>query len=46
MEFLDYEPVSIEGLAKRNPKVTMSLFRVRNSLDVRFAEELLRENPL
>ncbi len=40
-EFLDYEPVSIEELAKRNPKVTLSFFRVRNSLDVRFAEETL-----
>ncbi len=41
-EFLDYEPVSIEGLARRNPKVTLSFFRVRTSFDVRFAEEFLR----
>ena len=40
-EFLDYEPVSIEELAKRNPKVTLSFFKVRNSFDVRFAEETL-----
>ncbi|WP_297509740.1 molybdenum cofactor guanylyltransferase [Thermococcus sp.] len=46
VEFLDYEPVSIEELAKRNPKVTMSFFRIKNSPDVRFAEEFLRENPL
>jgi len=42
-EFLDYEPVSIEELAKRNPKVTLSFFKVRNSLDVRFAESSLEE---
>ncbi|ASJ09521.1 molybdopterin-guanine dinucleotide biosynthesis protein MobA [Thermococcus siculi] len=41
-EFLDYEPVPIEELAKRNPKVTLSFFRVRNSFDVRFAEESLK----
>ncbi|WP_048056592.1 molybdenum cofactor guanylyltransferase [Thermococcus sp. 4557] len=40
-EFLDYEPLSIEELAKRNPKVTLSFFRVRNSFDVRFAAETL-----
>ncbi|NJE29480.1 molybdenum cofactor guanylyltransferase [Thermococcus sp. 18S1] len=40
-EFLDYEPLSIEELAKRNPKVTLSFFRVKNSLDVRFAAETL-----
>ncbi|NJE55586.1 molybdenum cofactor guanylyltransferase [Thermococcus sp. 21S9] len=42
-EFLDYEPVSIEELAKRNPKVTLSFFRVRNSLDVAFAEKTIEE---
>ncbi|ASJ13772.1 molybdenum cofactor guanylyltransferase [Thermococcus radiotolerans] len=42
IEFLDYEPLSIEELAKRNPKVTLSFFRVRNSFDVRFAAETLR----
>ncbi|WP_258084059.1 molybdenum cofactor guanylyltransferase [Thermococcus thermotolerans] len=42
-EFLDYEPLSIEELAKRNPKVTLSFFRVRNSFDVRFAAETLRK---
>ncbi|NJE61458.1 molybdenum cofactor guanylyltransferase [Thermococcus sp. 21S7] len=40
-EFLDYEPLSIEELAKRNPKVTLSFFKVRNSFDVRFAAEAL-----
>ncbi|CAI1493623.1 Molybdopterin-guanine dinucleotide biosynthesis protein A [Thermococcus nautili] len=43
IEFLDYEPVSIEELAKRNPKVTLSFFRVRNSLDVAFAEKTIEE---
>ena len=43
VEFLDYEPVQIEELAKRNPKVTLSFFRVKSGLDVRFAEEFLRE---
>jgi molybdopterin-guanine dinucleotide biosynthesis protein A len=42
-EFLDYEPVSIEELAKRNPKVALSFFRVRSSLDVAFAEKTLEE---
>ncbi|AJC72510.1 molybdopterin-guanine dinucleotide biosynthesis protein A [Thermococcus guaymasensis DSM 11113] len=41
-EFLEYEPLSIEELAKKNPKVTPSFFKVRNSLDVRFAEETLK----
>lgn len=41
-EFLDYEQLSIEELARRNPKVTLSFFRVRNSFDVRFAAETLR----
>ncbi len=41
-EFLDYEPVSIEELSKRNPKVTLSFFRVKNSFDVRFAERTLK----
>ncbi|WP_457743003.1 NTP transferase domain-containing protein [Thermococcus sp.] len=43
LEFLDYEPVSIEELAKRNPKVMLSFFRVRNSLDVAFAEKTIEE---
>lgn len=43
IEFLDYEPLSIESLARRNPKVTLSFFRVRNRFDVRFAEEALKE---
>jgi len=43
IEFLDYEPVSIESLARRNPKVTLSFFRVRTRFDVRFAEEVLKE---
>ncbi|MCD6373779.1 MAG: molybdenum cofactor guanylyltransferase [Thermococcus sp.] len=42
-EFLEYEPLSIEELSKRNPKVTLSFFRVRNQFDVRFAEETLRK---
>ena len=42
-EFLDYEPVSVEELARRNPKVTLSFFRVRNSFDVSFVEQTLRE---
>ncbi len=41
-EFLDYEPVPIEELARRNPKVTLSFFRARTSFDIRFAEEFLR----
>ena len=40
-EFLDYEAVSIEELAKRNPKVTLSFFRVKNAFDVAFVEETL-----
>lgn len=42
-EFLDYEPVSIEELAKKNPKVTLSFFRVRSSMDVAFAEKTIEE---
>ncbi len=42
-EFLEYEPVSIEELTKRNPKVTLSFFKVRNSFDVSFAERALNE---
>ena len=42
-EFLDYKLLPVEELAKRNPKVTLSFFRVRNSLDVRFAAETLRK---
>ncbi|ASJ07431.1 molybdenum cofactor guanylyltransferase [Thermococcus pacificus] len=43
-EFLDYESVSIEELSKRNPKVTLSFFRVKSSLDVRFAEQALKDS--
>jgi len=42
-EFIDYEPVRVEELAKRNPKVTLSFFRPRNSVDVAFAEETIRK---
>ncbi|WP_456423068.1 molybdenum cofactor guanylyltransferase [Thermococcus sp.] len=42
-EFLDYEPVSIEELAKKNPKVTLSFFRVKNSLDLAFVEKTIEE---
>ena len=45
IEFLDYEPLQIEVLARRNPKVTLSFFRVRNSFDVRFVEETLKRGP-
>ncbi|ACS33436.1 molybdopterin-guanine dinucleotide biosynthesis protein A (mobA) [Thermococcus gammatolerans] len=41
-EFLDYESVSIEELARRNPKVTLSFFRVRSGFDAKFADESLR----
>ncbi|WP_297464475.1 molybdenum cofactor guanylyltransferase [Thermococcus sp.] len=44
-EFLDYKPISIEELAKRNPKVTLSFFKVRTPLDVRFVEETLKTSP-
>ncbi|AIF68611.1 molybdopterin-guanine dinucleotide biosynthesis protein A [Palaeococcus pacificus DY20341] len=40
---LDYEKVSIEALSSKNPKVTLSFFKVRNSFDLRFAEESLRK---
>ncbi|WP_010478599.1 hypothetical protein [Thermococcus zilligii] len=43
VEFLDYEPVSIEELAGRNPKVTLSFVRVKNSLDVAFVETNMKE---
>ncbi|WP_457750921.1 molybdenum cofactor guanylyltransferase [Thermococcus sp.] len=42
-EFLDYEPLSVEELAKRNPKVTLSFFRVKNSFDASFVENSLRD---
>ena len=42
-EFLDYEPVPIEELVRRNSKVTLSFFRVRNSFDVSFAERTLKD---
>ncbi|WP_048149322.1 molybdenum cofactor guanylyltransferase [Palaeococcus ferrophilus] len=38
---LDYEPVSIEELSARNPKVTLSFFKVRTPFDLRFAEKNL-----
>jgi len=41
VKFLDYEQVPIEELAQKNPKVTLSFFKIRNSLDVRYAEETL-----
>lgn len=40
---LDYETISIEELSKRNAKVTLSFFKVRNSFDLKFAEETLRK---
>ncbi|MBP1912964.1 molybdenum cofactor guanylyltransferase [Thermococcus stetteri] len=42
-EFLDFEPVSVEELIKRNPKVSLSFFKVKSSLDKAFAEENLEE---
>ncbi|ASI98690.1 molybdenum cofactor guanylyltransferase [Thermococcus celer] len=42
-EFLDYEPLPVEELAKRNPKVTLSFFRVKSPIDVGFAEETLKK---
>ncbi|RLF88627.1 molybdenum cofactor guanylyltransferase [Thermococci archaeon] len=39
---LDYESVRVEELSKRNPKVTLSFFKVRNSFDRKFAEENMR----
>ncbi|WP_324734960.1 NTP transferase domain-containing protein [Thermococcus sp. SY098] len=42
-EYLDYETVSIEELAKKNPKVTLSFFKVKSSFDLRFAEETLKK---
>lgn len=41
-EYLDYETISIEELAKRNPKVTLSFFKVKSNFDLRFAEETLK----
>ena len=43
--FLDYEPLPIEELAKRNPKVTLSFFRVKSGLDMKFAEKVYKNNP-
>ncbi|HIH73103.1 MAG: Uncharacterized protein XD43_0847 [Thermococcales archaeon 44_46] len=40
---LDYEKVSIEELIKKNPKVSLSFFRVKNSLDIKFVEENIRK---
>ncbi len=42
-DYMDYEPVEIEPLAARNPKVTLSFLRVRSSVDLKFAEETLRK---
>lgn len=41
--YLDYEEVSIEELIKRNPKVSLSFFKVKNSLDIKFVEENIRK---
>ncbi len=41
-EFLDYEPVPIEELAQKNPKVTLSFFRVKSPLDLSFAEKTIK----
>lgn len=41
--FLEYQPLPIEELAKRNPKVTLSFFRVKNSFDASFVEKALRD---
>lgn len=42
-KYIDYESVSIEELTKKNPKVTLSFLRVRSSIDLKFAEENLRQ---
>ncbi|WP_042682855.1 molybdenum cofactor guanylyltransferase [Thermococcus paralvinellae] len=42
-KYLDYETISIEELAKRNPKVTLSFFKIKSSFDLRFAEETLKK---
>lgn len=42
VEFLDYHPVAIEELARRNQKVTLSFFKVGNMSDARFTEKTLR----
>ncbi|WP_456394419.1 molybdenum cofactor guanylyltransferase [Thermococcus sp.] len=39
---LDCETVSIEALSSRNPKVTLSFFKVRSSFDTKFVERTLR----
>jgi len=39
---LDYKKISIEELSRRNPKVTLSFFKVRTVFDVKFAEENLK----
>jgi molybdopterin-guanine dinucleotide biosynthesis protein A len=38
-KFLNFQPVSIEELIKRNPKVSLSFFKVKSSIDVAFAGE-------
>ncbi|WP_297489247.1 molybdenum cofactor guanylyltransferase [Thermococcus sp.] len=43
VEFLDYEPVSIEELSRRNPKVTLSFLRIRSRMNAEFAEKVLSE---
>ena len=40
---LDYEKVSIEELIKRNPKVSLSFFKVKTLFDIKFAEENLKK---
>ena len=42
-EYLDYEKISVEELLKRNPKVALSFFKVRNSFDLKFAGETLKK---
>lgn len=41
-KYLDYKRISIEELSKRNPKVTLSFFKIRNSFDLVFAKENLK----
>ncbi len=38
-EFIDFQPVPVEELIKKNPKVSLSFFKVKSSLDRAFAEE-------
>ncbi|NJE25745.1 molybdenum cofactor guanylyltransferase [Thermococcus sp. MV5] len=43
-KYLDYKRISIEELSKRNPKVTLSFFKIRNSFDLAFVEENLKRS--